>query len=128
MRKDPSYYRRLPYTREVEIRNAEVSGQVYFLARVSEIPWIEIHGDSREEALLKLDEIFDDCILTMLEGGDQVPEPEPWPERYSRSPDPRLPFDLSGFQRPDRVRPRALPEEVRPFTVVENDELATTGA
>lgn len=32
-----------------------------------------------EEALLKLDESFDDWIESMLEFGDEIPEPEQWP-------------------------------------------------
>lgn len=73
-----SYYRELPYTRRVEPRK-DADGTTYFVARIVEIPPLRIHGATKEEALLKLDEIFDDVIDSMLQGGEEVPEPEQWP-------------------------------------------------
>jgi predicted RNase H-like HicB family nuclease len=81
MSKPVSYYRRLPYTRVAEPRT-DSDGSAYFVARLIEIPAMTIDGDTREEALLKLDEIFDDFISAMLEAGDEVPEPKAWPEGY----------------------------------------------
>lgn len=76
--KDVAYYRRLPYTRKLELRQ-DGDGSVYFIARIKEIPALRIDGETREEALLKLDETFDDWIESMLEMGDEIPEPDVWP-------------------------------------------------
>ena len=93
-------YRAKPYTREVGL--IEEDGRAYFLARIKEMPWVRIHGESREEALMRLDEIFDDAILSLLEAGDEIPEPEAWPSSYGEPPagdasDPRR------YRRPGRV-------------------------
>jgi predicted RNase H-like HicB family nuclease len=76
--KDLAYYRRLPYTRTVEIRE-EPRGSAVFLAQIAEIPFIRIHGSSREEALVRLAETFEDCISALLEAGEEIPEPTRWP-------------------------------------------------
>ncbi|MGQ0813085.1 MAG: type II toxin-antitoxin system HicB family antitoxin [Gemmatimonadota bacterium] len=72
--RDASYYRALPYRRTVEKRT-DSDGTSYFIARISEIPPLRIHGESRVEALLKLDEIFDDVIESMIDAGEDIPEP-----------------------------------------------------
>jgi predicted RNase H-like HicB family nuclease len=54
-------------------------GSVYFLARFSEIPGLVTDGETREEALLKLDETFDDWVEMLIDNGDEVPEPDLWP-------------------------------------------------
>lgn len=77
MTKDLTYYRRLPYTRRVEVRQDDST--TYFLARIAEIPFIRIHGASQEDALAALQEVFDDCIQAMIDSGDEIPEPRPWP-------------------------------------------------
>lgn len=86
--KDVSYYRRLPYTRRVEKREGS-EGEPYYVARIEELPALRIDGETREKALHKLNESFDDFIDMMLEQGDEIPEPESWPERvgieYERS-------------------------------------------
>lgn len=79
--KDVAYYRRLPYRRRV-VPQEDGGGQRYFVAWIEELPAIEIHGDSPEEALLRLYEIFDDSIEVMLEAGDEITEPPRWPEGY----------------------------------------------
>lgn len=71
------HYRTLPYRRRVEPRRGETGA--YFLAWIEELPSIEIHGKTREQALERLDEIFDDCIEAMIEAGDEIPEPSFWP-------------------------------------------------
>ena len=71
-------YRQLPYRRMARPVEDETDG-FFWLASVEEIPWIRIDGATRDEALLKLDEIFDDCVESMIEAGDDVPEPELWP-------------------------------------------------
>lgn len=73
----PADYRLLPYQRVVEL--VEEDGASYFVARVADIPWIRIDGDTPTEALLKLDEIFDDCIQSLLDRGREVPGPTAWP-------------------------------------------------
>lgn len=78
MRKDVAYFRTLPYTRRAEPRAED--GYSYWLATVVELPSIEIHGETREQALTRLDEIFDDCIEAMLEAGEAIPEPRCWPD------------------------------------------------
>lgn len=77
-RRDVDFYRKLPYTRRVEPR--QEGGKKYWLAWIAELPSIEIHGDSREEALARLDEIFGDCIEVMVQEGDEIPEPRRWPD------------------------------------------------
>ena len=69
--KTAHYYRRLPYTRRVE--------PLCYRAWIEELPSIEICGDSQEDALARLRDIFDDCIETMIEAGDDIPEPNLWP-------------------------------------------------
>lgn len=76
-RKSVEHYRALPYTRRVQ--PCEEEGAAYWLAWMEELPSVEIHGASREEALARLDQIFDDCILAMIDAGDAIPEPPSWP-------------------------------------------------
>lgn len=78
--KNAAYYRRLPYRRRVQPRDD--GGQRYFIAWIDELPAIEIHGPSADVALIRLDEIFDDCIESMIEAGDPIPEPAAWPHGY----------------------------------------------
>lgn len=73
--KDIAYYRTLPFTRRVEMRE-DRPGETYFLARVEELPGLRIDGATADEALLKLDETFDDWIEAMLDAGEEIPEPE----------------------------------------------------
>ncbi len=73
--KDLGYYLRLPYTRRVEPRtNSDGAG--YFLARISEIPFVRAEGTTAAEALRRLEETFADCLQAMLDLGDEIPEPE----------------------------------------------------
>jgi predicted RNase H-like HicB family nuclease len=88
MNKTVRYFRRLPYRRLVE-RVSESDGSSYFVARIAEIPAIRIDGADREEALLKLDEVFDDFIAAMIENGDEIPEPRhfaDWDPQASTAP------------------------------------------
>lgn len=121
-----AYYRSLPYRRRAEPRTDE-DGRTYFLAWIEEIPWIEIHGETREEALGLLREIFDDCVASMLDAGDEVPEPALWPAGLEEVPvtlaaQPQTPaaeFDFAAF----------APNPVAPWTVMdENDAALTAGA
>lgn len=74
----PADYRLLPYKRIVELV-VDDDGSSYFVARVVDIPWIRIDGDTPTQAFLKLDEIFDDCIESLLERGREIPAPTAWP-------------------------------------------------
>lgn len=80
-RMTPQYFRSLPYKRRVEVHE-DSDGEVYYVARIEELPSLRIDGDTKEEALMKLDEVFDDFIETMLERGDEIPRPDAWPDRY----------------------------------------------
>lgn len=77
MRQTAREYRRLPYHRLVTPHTDE-DGRFYFVARIVEIPPLKIYGETREEAFLRLDEIFDDVIESMIEGGEEIPEPDVW--------------------------------------------------
>lgn len=88
MRQNASEYRRLPYRRLVRLHTDD-DGRTYFIAQVAEIPPLKIHGDTREEALLRLDEIFDDIIESMIEAGEEIPEPQVW--QPGLDPDARPP-------------------------------------
>lgn len=118
-------YRALPYSREVELV-VEEDGQVYFLARISEIPWVEADGETREEALLRLHEIFDDAIESMLESGDEVPVPDAWPASLGYSPPKEKPVEkVRRFVLPLRQRPSVevqLPEDLPDFSIIEQRE------
>ena len=71
-------YRQLPYRRTAKPVENEGEG-FYWLASVEEIPWIRVDGATYAEALVRLDEIFDDCVESMIEAGDAIPEPKLWP-------------------------------------------------
>lgn len=121
--KDLSYYRSLPYTRRAEPRSDD-NGTSYFVASVSEIPALRIDGDTKEEALLKLDEVFDDFIESMIQAGDEIAEPALWPANLGGATN----------YRPRNV-PAAAPSvqvEVapKPWTIIDEEkepELTTVG-
>ena len=75
--RDISYYRQLPYQRIVDLIVDD--DQTYFVAKIKDLPWIQIHGETREDALHRLDEIFDDCIQSILDDDGEIPEPVAWP-------------------------------------------------
>jgi predicted RNase H-like HicB family nuclease len=88
--RNAAFYRALPYTRRVE-KHTEPDGSVLYVARVAEIPPLRIHGSSPEEALKNLDEVFDDIIEAMIQGGEDIPEPVPVPFNYGAQPGVRSP-------------------------------------
>lgn len=100
--KSLDYYRSLPYTRRVEVREDEESGEVYYVAWLDEIPSLRIDGDTREEALGKLNECFDEFVAVMLEHDDHVPEPDQWPENVGVGLD-RKPTPLGGERLTDEA-------------------------
>lgn len=86
--RDIAYYRRLPYRRIVELVEEDES-KGYFVAMVEDLPWIRIHGETREEALRRLDDIFDDCVQSMLDDEGEIPEPLAWPADVGYVPEER---------------------------------------
>lgn len=76
-RKAAAHYRGLPYTRRVEPH--QDGDRLFYLAWIEELPSIEIHGDTREQALARLSDIFEDCVEAMIASGDEITEPELWP-------------------------------------------------
>lgn len=121
-------YRALPYSRVVELVTEE-DGETYFIARIAEIPWIETDGENREEALLRLDGVFDDAIASLIESDDVVPVPKVWPASVGYTPPAEQPVEvvrrLIPTRRPSPAVEILLPEEVPEFTVVERQELQT---
>ena len=105
-------YRLLPYKRVVDLVEDD-DGASYFVARVVDIPWIRIDGDTPTEAFLKLDEIFDDCIESLLERGREIPTPTAWPGLWGAMAPvaPKVEEDLASepliFELPDEVEPWA---------------------
>jgi predicted RNase H-like HicB family nuclease len=119
-RRTTAYYRQLPYRREAHVvRDGEDQGE-YYVARIAEIPWINIDGETREAALLRLDEIFDDCIETMIEAGDEIPEPVPWPMNTGYEPRPAYMFGEQNLQLTDM-------EDVPAFTQLSSPETLSVG-
>lgn len=86
--KDISYYRKLPYTRRARL--VEDDGEAYFVAFVEELPALEIDAPTREEAFLRLDEMFDDYVRAQIEWGDDIPEPAPWPGTAGLPHEPKV--------------------------------------
>lgn len=74
-----SYYLSLPYTRRCEPRS-EGTGEPYWVAWIQEIPSLRIDGETREEALGKLNECLGDFLAMMLENNDEIPKPDRWPD------------------------------------------------
>jgi predicted RNase H-like HicB family nuclease len=111
-----AYYRRLPYRRVVLPEEGDDSYR--FVARIEEMSWIWAYGDSREEALLKLDEVFDGCLEALIEDGEEIPEPLGWPEGYGG------PLDGSegsvSLAASEQVA-FEIPTEVAPWTSIEVD-------
>lgn len=78
MAKTADELRRLRYQRKVE--RVEEEDGTYFLAYIVEIPSIRVYGDSDHEARHLLEDTFVDMLEAMVEAGDEVPEPEDWPD------------------------------------------------
>lgn len=76
--KTADYYRRLPYTRRVRVESDE--GGEYFVAFIPELPGVEASGATDMDARAALSAAFEDYLAAMLEWGEEIPEPTPWPE------------------------------------------------
>jgi antitoxin HicB len=67
------YYAALPYTIIIEPWND--GNEVYYVARVVELPHCIIHGDTPEEAVKEIEEVKMDWIRSNLKRGLKIPEP-----------------------------------------------------
>lgn len=76
---DLRFYRQLPWTRRIRPRK-DSDGSVYWIAWIEEMPALRIDGETRERALSKLDECFDDFVEAHLENDDYLPMPDRWPQ------------------------------------------------
>ena len=74
MNKNLAYYRRLPYPRRCQLRVED--GERYWLVWAEGLPGCKTQGDTKDEAYLHLQELFDDYITALLESGSEIPEPE----------------------------------------------------
>lgn len=119
-------YRALPYSRRMA-RLEEDGGAVYFVARIEEIPWIEADGETPEEAFLKLDEVFDDALETMIQAGDEIPIPQRWPAVYGYEPKMGKVLGALPFRRKARGVKVSRIEDLPPFAEVERGELIKIG-
>jgi len=66
------YYAKLPYT--IILERYDDQG-TYWVARVAELPFCMIHGNTSEEALKDIEEVKLDWIQSNLEEGRPIPEP-----------------------------------------------------
>jgi antitoxin HicB len=76
MNKDLNYYLSLPYP--IELIPDEDG---YWFARIPLLEGCMTNGESREDALLMLDDAKELWLQTALELGKPIPEPEPHPLR-----------------------------------------------
>ena len=70
--KDLEYYKKLPYTIILERHDDQ---NVYWVARVAELPHCLIHGNTPEEAVKEIEDVKLDWIQSNLEDGLSIPEP-----------------------------------------------------
>ncbi len=100
--KDLEYYAGLPYTIILEKYNDQGT---YWVARVAELSFCMIHGNTPEEALKDIEEVKLDWIKSNLEEGRPIPEPVD--HNYSGEIRVRMPPTLHRF-----LSDRAMIEEV----------------
>lgn len=74
-------YKALPYTRKVDLIR-EDSGEEYFVARIVELTGVEADGSTPFEARYRLEQAFEDYLEAMLEWGEEIPQPDNWPQDY----------------------------------------------
>lgn len=74
MKKDLAYYKRLAYGRVVK---KETDGDdEYWVATFAELPGCLADGATRPEAILNLNEAFDEYITAHIEWRKPIPEPD----------------------------------------------------
>lgn len=116
--KNVDYYKRLPYTRRVELVEDDVDGR-YYVARIIELDGVMADGPSEVQASARLDRALTSYIEAMLEFGDEIPEPTFWPgvqqlEVASR-PESRVDFNAILLVMTDPVRKVPEPRPVSPW-------------
>lgn len=78
-KKDLEYYVKLPYT--IILEQWDDGNGPYWVARIAELPYCLIHGDTPEEAVREIEEVKRDWIKSNLDRG--LPIPEPRSRKYS---------------------------------------------
>ena len=73
MEKNTSYYMKLPYTFIIQPYQDE--NEFYYIGKILELDGCMTDGETREEALVNLQEAMEGWIETKLENGFEVPEP-----------------------------------------------------
>jgi predicted RNase H-like HicB family nuclease len=67
------YYDSLPYN--IVLEPGDDGDGAYWVARVVELPYCAIHGDTPEEALKEIKTVKREWLETSLEMGNEIPEP-----------------------------------------------------
>ena len=93
VKKDLEYYAKLPYT--IILERHDDADAPYWVARVAELTHCLIHGSTPEEALREIEEVKIDWIQSNLE--DDLPIPEPTPQKYSGQYRLRMPPSLHQY-------------------------------
>lgn len=75
MTKDLAYYKALAYKRFVE-EVEDDDGEAYWVATFEELPGCLADGSSRQEAILTLNEVFDEYIVAHIEWRKPIAEPD----------------------------------------------------
>ena len=102
MARDLAYYQQLPYTHRCQLMVDD--GERYWLAWIEELPGCKVEGETKAQAFLHLQELFDDYISAVLERGSGIPEPERWKGEVVQ-------IDISKFPDPDIQRITRAPDE-----------------
>jgi len=102
-KKDLAYYEKLPY--KIILEKWDDGEGPYWVAKVVELPYCSIHGDTPEEALQEIQEVKRDWLKSNLERG--LPIPEPVSYKYSGHIRLRIPPSLHKL-----LRDRAIAEDV----------------
>jgi len=71
--KDLDYYDSLPYS--IALEPWDDGDGAYWVARVVELPYCAIHGDTPEQALEEIKAVKRDWLETSLELGNNIPQP-----------------------------------------------------
>ncbi len=75
MKKDLTYYQGLGYRRRIQLVT-EDEGVPFWVATFEELPGCLSDGETRSEAILHLNEAFDEFITAHLEWRKPIPEPD----------------------------------------------------
>ena len=73
MNKDLSYYQQIPYTKRCQL--CVEDGDWFWVVWIEELAGCKVQGESKAEAYLHLQELFEDYISALLERGSEIPEP-----------------------------------------------------